>query len=127
MYKYQISRVLEVFDGQSFEAIVDLGMGVYLKRTIILDKIHSPSPDSQNSVEKEYGVVAKDKLSYYLRKKPIHVMVIEYDNDKIYGEVYNEEFEDSINHIMFIKGYVWSKKENDDKYETWILNYPRRI
>jgi hypothetical protein len=119
MYKYQVSRVLEVFDGSSFEGIINLGMGVYLKKKIILIDIHPPSLNIES--EKDYAIRARDKLYYYLRKPPVYLEVEEYHDDNVWGKVYTDEFEDSINWIMFLKGYVWEKKDNK-KYNTLVLN-----
>lgn len=119
MYKYQISRVLEVFDGSSFEGIINLGMGVYLKKKIILTNIYSPSLNIES--EKDYAIRAKDKLHYFIRKTPLYLEVEEYHDDNVWGKVYTDEFEDSINWIMFLKGYVWEKGDNK-KYNTLVLN-----
>jgi endonuclease YncB( thermonuclease family) len=119
MYKYQISRVLEVFDGSSFDGIINLGMGVYLKKKIILTDIHSPSLNIES--EKDYAIRARDKLHYFIRKSPLYLEVEEYHDDNVWGKVYTDEFEDSINWIMFLKGYVWEKEDNK-KYNTLVLN-----
>lgn len=119
MYKYQISRVLEVFDGSSFEGIINLGMGVYLKKKIILSDIHPPSMNKES--EKEYAIRAREKLHYYIRKSPIYLEVDDYHDDIVWGKIYTDEFEESINWIMFLKGYVWEKGDNKE-YQTFVLN-----
>lgn len=129
MEKYQISRVLEVFDGSSFEGIIDLGMGVYLKKKIFLSGIISPI---NNENEKEYWQQAKYKLKYYLRHATsgcVYVHVDEYHDDFVYGVIYTNEFDDSLNWIMFLKGYVWDNGielpvEDNRKRETYVLNTP---
>lgn len=126
MHKYQVSRILEVFNGHSFESVIDLGMGVYLKKNVILDKIHSPCLNSSDENEIKYALSAKEKLSFYLRKKPIYLIVNEYDNETIHAEVYSEMYDQSINDLMFIGGYVWEKRDNAD-YKVWVLNYPSSI
>lgn len=130
MNKYQISRVLEVFDGSTFEAIIDLGMGVYLKKKIFLSGITSPSINNDN--EKLYWKQAKDNLQYYLRNvvnRKVYIQVNDYHDDYVYGFVYTDEFEDSLNWIMFLKGYVWDNgivlpEDNERKKETYVLNTP---
>ena len=130
MDKYQISRVLEVFDGSSFEGIIDLGMGVYLKKKIFLSGILSPI---NNENEKEYWKQAKDKLNYYLRHATsgnVYIHVDEYCDDYVYGIVYTNEFENSINWIMFLYGYVWDNgielpEDNERKRETYVLSTPQ--
>lgn len=120
MYKYQISRVIEIYDGSSFEGILNLGMGVYLKKKIILSDIDSPSFDNED--EKKYAIRAKDKLSFYIRKCPIYIEVDEYHDETVWGKIYTDEFEDSINYIMFLKGYVWDKENENKKRYTFTLN-----
>lgn len=129
MDKYQISRVLEVYDGSSFEGIIDLGMGVYLKKKIFLSGILSPI---NNENEKEYWQQAKYKLTYYLRHSTsgcVYIHVDEYHDDYVYGVVYTNEFEESLNWIMFLKGYVWDNgielpAQENKKRETYVLNTP---
>jgi len=131
MDKYQISRVLEVFDGSSFEGIINLGMGIYLKKTIFLSGIISPSIDNEN--EKEYWQQAKDKLHYYLRYatgRKVYIQIDEYHDDYVYGFVYTDEFEDSLNWIMFLYGYVWDNgidlpRDDERKRETYVLSTPK--
>jgi hypothetical protein len=131
MDKYQISRVLEVFDGSTFEGIINLGMGVYLKKKIFLSGIISPSINNEN--EKLYWLQARNKLRYYLRdtsSKKVYIHVNEYHDDYVYGDVYTNEFEDSLNWIMFLKGYVWDNgielpEDNERKRETYVLNTPK--
>ena len=129
MDKYQISRVLEVFDGSSFEGIIDLGMGVYLKKRIFLSGILSPINSED---QKEYWKQAKDKLTYYLRHATsgcVYIHVDEYHDDYVYGVVYTNEFEESLNWIMFLKGYAWDNgielpAQENKKRETYVLNTP---
>lgn len=131
MDKYQISRVLEVFDGSSFEGIIDLGMGVYLKKKIFLSGILSPI---NNENEEEYWEQAKHKLTYYLRHATggcVYIHVDEYHDDYVYGIIYTNEFDDSINWTMFLKGYVWDNgidlpKQENKKRETYVLNTPNK-
>jgi len=122
MYKYQISRVLEVFDGSSFECVINLGMGVYLKKTVIMNDIHPPSPNSLDEREKAYGIRARDKLKCFISRSPVYLEVEEYHDDYVYGKVYTDDFEDSLNYIMFLKGYVWGKGDKNKYYQLFVLN-----
>jgi len=131
MYEYQISRVLDVYDGHSFEGIIDLGMGVYLKKVIYLSGIICPSIN--NEEQKNYGIQARNKLNYYLRNATegeVTITVDSYHNDTVYGVVYTKDFEDSINWIMFLKGYVWDDgiclpRKKDQPMELFVLNTPK--
>jgi hypothetical protein len=122
MDKYQISRVLKVFDGSSFECVINLGMGVYLKKTVVMTDIYPPSPDSLNNQEKLYGIRARDKLKFFTRKTPIYIEIDKYHDDCVYGKVYTEDFDDSLNYIMFLKGYVWEKGDENKDYQLFVLN-----
>jgi hypothetical protein len=121
MYKYEISRVIAIFDGSSFECVINLGMGVYLKKNIMMSDIHSPSPNSLDENEKQYGLRAKEKLNYYIRKPPIYLEVDKYYDNIVWGKVYTDEFDDSINWIMYLKGYVWERTD-EHEHKTFTLN-----
>lgn len=135
MYKYQISRVLEVFDGVSFQGIIDLGMGVYLKKKIILSGLISPSVD-KDSDEYEYGMQARSKLEYFLRnclREVMTVQVTEYHDECVWGSVNTEELDQKygydINYVMYMKGYVWDNglvldRDDNKKRHTYVLNTP---
>ena len=135
MYKYQISRVLEVFDGVSFQGIIDLGMGVYLKKKIILSGLISPSVD-KDSDEYEYGMQAKVKLEYFLRnclREVTTVQVNEYHDECVWGSVNTEELDQKygydVNYVMYMKGYVWDNglvldRDDTKKRHTYVLNTP---
>lgn len=99
-------------------------MGVYLKKIIYLSGIHSPSPLSLDEREKKYGINAKNKLHYFIRKYPVYLEVDEYHDDYVYGKIYTDDFYDSINHIMFLKGYVWEKEDNKS-YNLLVLSTPK--
>lgn len=135
MYKYQISRVLEVFDGVSFQGIIDLGMGVYLKKKIILSGLISPSMD-KDSDEYEYGIQARSKLEYFLRnclREVMTVQVTEYRDECVWASVNTEELDQkygyNVNYVMYMKGYVWDNglvldRDDNKKRHTYVLTTP---
>lgn len=133
MYKYQISRVLEVFDGSSFEAVIDLGMGVYLKKVIYLSGIDSPDPKSTDRETKFYAYNATNKLRHYIKDDlvgTLYVEVIDYHDDYLWGDIYTEQFDHSINKQMYLMGYVWdngidlTKEELPKVRELYVLSTP---
>ena len=131
MQEYQISRVIDVFDGHSFEGIINLGMGVYLKKVIYLSGVCSPSIN--NEEQKYYGIQARNKLKYYLRnatKGEVTISIDDYCEDIAHGVVYTKDFDDPINWIMFLKGYVWDDgirrpRQEYQKMGLFVLNTPK--
>lgn len=133
MYKYQISRVLEVFDGSSFEAVIDLGMGVYLKKVIYLSGIMSPDPKSTDRETKFYAYNAMNKLRHYIKNDLVGKLYIEindYHDDYVWGDIYTDQFDHSINKQMYLMGYVWdsginlTKEELPKTRELFVLSTP---
>lgn len=125
--KYQISRVLKVFDGSAFEAVIDLGMGVYLKKKIYLTGITSPKYEEDN----DYFLQAQTNLSLFLRNSvrgKVFIEIDEYHDDSVWGTIYTDEYEDSINWIMYLRGYVWDDGICDEDVksnrELYVLNTP---
>jgi hypothetical protein len=118
MYRYKISYVLEVLSGSSFMAILDLGMGIYLKKHIIMTGIFSPRMN--NEKERPYALRSIEKLKDFLSGPNLSIELEDYHDDKIFGKIYTDQFDDSINWIMYLKGYVW-EKENENN-NTITLN-----
>jgi len=125
--KYQISRVLKVFDGSAFEAVIDLGMGVYLKKKIYLTGITSPKYEDDN----DYFLQAQTNLSHFLRnciRGKVFIEIDEYHDDNVWGTIYTDEYEDSINWIMYLRGYVWDDGICDSDIKSnrkiYVLNTP---
>ena len=62
MYEYN-ARLIRVIDGDTIEAMVDLGFDVWTKQTIRLHGIDTPEVRTRNLNEKKLGLAAKERLS----------------------------------------------------------------
>jgi len=65
MYKYYI-EVTRVIDGDTVDAIIDLGFNTFIKKRIRLHGIDTPEIRTKDLVEKEKGYLAKERLETIL-------------------------------------------------------------
>ncbi len=61
MYNYNATCV-RVVDGDTIDAMIDLGFGVHVKKRIRLAGINAPESRTRNKVEKKLGLAAKERL-----------------------------------------------------------------
>ena len=65
MYNYNATRT-RVVDGDTIDAMIDLGFGVFVKKRIRLAGINAPESRTRNLVEKKLGLAAKERLKEML-------------------------------------------------------------
>ena len=65
MYNYNATCV-KVVDGDTIDAMIDLGFGVHVKKRIRLAGINAPESRTRNKVEKKLGLAAKERLTEML-------------------------------------------------------------
>ena len=65
MYNYNATCV-RVVDGDTIDAMIDLGFGVHVKKRIRLAGINAPESRTRNLVEKKLGLAAKERLKEML-------------------------------------------------------------
>ena len=61
MYNYN-AKLDRVVDGDTIDAMIDLGFGVHVKKRIRLAGINAPESRTRNKVEKKLGLAAKERL-----------------------------------------------------------------
>jgi len=61
MYYYN-AVLVKVVDGDTIDAIIDLGFDVQVKKRIRLAGINAPESRTRNKVEKKLGLAAKERL-----------------------------------------------------------------
>tara|TARA_Y100001968_G_scaffold327601_1_gene372963 strand:- start:771 stop:1145 length:375 start_codon:yes stop_codon:yes gene_type:complete len=61
MYNYN-AKLDRVVDGDTVDAVIDLGFNVYIKKRIRLAGINAPESRTRNKVEKKLGIAAKERL-----------------------------------------------------------------
>ena len=66
MYTYNIKEIVRVIDGDTVDAIIDLGFNVHIKERIRLYGINTPETRTRNKEEKKRGLIAKEKVKHIL-------------------------------------------------------------
>ena len=61
MYNYN-AKLDRVVDGDTVDAVINLGFNVYIKKRIRLAGINAPESRTRNKVEKKLGIAAKERL-----------------------------------------------------------------
>ena len=67
MYTYAIQKVVKVVDGDTIDAVIDLGFDLTKKERIRLAGIDTPESRTRDLEEKAMGLEAKEYLSMRLK------------------------------------------------------------
>ena len=68
MYRYN-AKLVRVIDGDTIDAMIDLGFGVWIKRRIRLAGLDAPETRTRDKAEKKRGLEAKTRLETALKEK----------------------------------------------------------
>lgn len=68
MYTYK-AKLMRVVDGDTVDAEIDLGFGVFMKQRVRLYGINTPESRTRDLEEKERGLAAKARLTELLGKE----------------------------------------------------------
>jgi endonuclease YncB( thermonuclease family) len=82
------AKVLEVIDGDTFKAELDLGLGLYLHKEVRIKDLDCPEifrPKSE--AERIKGILAKDKAETYLKMEEVTLFIHGIDK---YGRILSE-------------------------------------
>lgn len=117
-YKFTLNKVV---DGDTIDAIIDLGFGIFTKKRIRLIGIDAPEIRLQSKIEdpqerkkeKARGLLAKEELTKLLKGKNKTLIVkTKLDKRGKYGRVLGEIFVSesgsltNINNLLLLGGYV---------------------
>lgn len=116
-YKYRILELLEVIDGDTIRAIVDLGFNVHMKMDIRITTIDAPSIRTLNEEVKKYGYRAKAELEKYLQDAPEIIITTENPNKtktfgRVLADVYAVGKDLTASEYLLANNYVWVFVEN---------------
>ena len=70
MYEYQ-AHILNVVDGDTFDAIIDLGFNVNTKQRFRMLGINAPETRTKDLDEKQAGLLAKEELKQLIEGKSV--------------------------------------------------------
>tara|TARA_R110000823_G_scaffold285222_2_gene403692 strand:+ start:126 stop:464 length:339 start_codon:yes stop_codon:yes gene_type:complete len=106
MYKYYI-EVLRVLDGDTVDAMVDLGFKIWTKKRIRFVGIDAPETRTRNLEEKARGIICKNRVIELLEKNDMKAELICHGIGK-YGRVLGalrvKSERDTINDILVLEG-----------------------
>jgi micrococcal nuclease len=100
MYNYK-AKLVRVIDGDTLDAMIDLGFKTWVKKRIRLSGINAPEIRTRNKEEKKKGFFAKARLTDVLNSNGNEFLLISHGVGK-YGRCLGE--------IHVSKNYIRSKK-----------------
>lgn len=105
IYCYRISKIVKVVDGDTIDALIDLGFSTHVKKRIRLSGINAPESRTRDLEEKKLGLAAKARLKELCKDK--NLILKSYGLCK-YGRVLGEIFNHgaSINNLMVAEGHA---------------------
>ena len=107
MYIYK-AKVIRVIDGDTLDAMVDLGFDIWVKKRIRLEGIDAYEIRTRNKVEKIKGYAARDRVIEVLKMSDNEITLISLGKGK-YGRC--------LGRVQLAKGHIRS-----EKYEGETLN-----
>ena len=107
MYKYN-AKLIRVIDGDTVDAMIDLGFDVWVKKRIRLYGIDTPETRTKDLEEKKAGLAAKDRLGELMKQCDYEFILKSYGIGK-YGRCLGELFiesEISVNQMLINEGHA---------------------
>lgn len=68
LYNYKVHQLVKVVDGDTIDAVIDLGFNVFIKKRIRLYGIDAPESRTRDKQEKVRGLAAKARLKELLNE-----------------------------------------------------------
>ena len=108
MYKYN-AKLIRVIDGDTIDALIDLGFDVWVKKRIRLYGINTPETRTRDLEEKKAGIAAKDRLSEIMKDCDYEFVLVSHGIGKYgrcLGELFIENSQESVNQILLNEGHA---------------------
>ena len=98
MYTYK-AKLLRVIDGDTVDAEIDLGFGVYMKQRVRMFGINTPDSRSKDTDEKEKGLASKQRLTELLTREFVIETILNKRSKcgRVLGILYIENADSKIN------------------------------
>jgi|TARA_R100000664_G_C2711677_1_gene108235 micrococcal nuclease len=118
MYIYE-AKVLRVVDGDTIDALIDIGFSVWVKKRIRFYGINTPESRTRDLIEKKKGLAAKDRLIELLESNENKFKIKSHGVGK-YGRCLGE---------LFIPGTEKQLNESyyNSKYEGFEVNINQQL
>lgn len=104
MYTYK-AKVIKVIDGDTIDAMIDLGFDTWVSKTVRLNGINTPESRTRNAEEKKRGLAAKDRLIKILEENGNQFRLISYGTEK-FGRCLAEVFVDTLGEVSIQKTLI---------------------
>ena len=107
MFEYN-ATVIKVVDGDTIDAMVDLGFGTWKKVRIRMHGINAPESRTRNLEEKKKGLAAKARLIEMLEENENRFILISHGVGKFgrcLGEIYIKGHNTSLNKQLISEGH----------------------
>ena len=107
MFEYN-ATVTKVVDGDTIDAMVDLGFGTWKKVRIRMHGINAPESRTRDLEEKKKGLAAKARLIEMLEENENHFILVSHGVGKFgrcLGEIYIKGHDTSLNKQLISEGH----------------------
>jgi micrococcal nuclease len=104
LYTYK-GKCIRVVDGDTIEAMIDLGFNTWITITVRLDGINTPESRTKNKEEKARGLAAKDKLKQIMDSNENEFTLISHGVEK-YGRCLAEIFVKTLGELSVQKNLI---------------------
>lgn len=107
MKKKYPAELVKVVDGDTIDAIIDIGFDIFLKKRIRLWGINAPETRSKDKDEVKAGKRTKRRLKEILDLSDGKFMIVIHGRGKFgryLGEIYVEQYKESVNKTLIIEG-----------------------
>ena len=107
MFEYN-ATVVKVVDGDTIDAMVDLGFGTWKKVRIRMHGINAPESRTRDLEEKKKGLATKARLIEMLEENEKHFILISHGVGKFgrcLGEIYVKGHNTSLNKQLISEGH----------------------
>ena len=109
MFEYK-AKLLRIVDGDTIDALVDLGFDTWKKVRIRMMGMNAPESRTRDLEEKKRGLAAKDRLGEILSLENENFFILKSHGVGKYGrclgEIFVEESKISVNQTMINEGHA---------------------
>ena len=108
MYTYN-ATVIKVVDGDTIDALVDLGFDTWKQVRIRMNGINTPESRTRDLEEKARGLAAKARLKEILKENKNKFILVSHGVGKYgrcLGEIFLNQNSDSINNLLISEGHA---------------------
>lgn len=117
IFEFNYCYLNRVIDGDTIDVDIDLGFDIWLKsQRVRLSGIDAPEIRTVDPVEKEFGYLAKGRVTEYLLNSPFKLVCLEYSPHDIYNRIIGDVIsgdQDFLTDVLLRENHAveWSKPD----------------